>query len=255
MTDVYLGWPGSYARAIFDGFEPRYPINLLVSFAYIDEWRRDCEAGVWPSDRIASTMLDSGAFTAHTTGKAIDREALLAEQRSGRWTESVALDAIGDAAKSEANWRATVAAGSDAFPTFHYGEPWDVLERYVTESWKVGLGGIVGRPKAEQVRWYDEVFRRGWPARFHLFGSIDERLLRRYPFHSCDSAVWYLELVRYAGWALPDGRYLCLKGPAVAERIAGARYSADRYAERGQRMAARWRKALREVDRRRPARP
>lgn len=256
MTTVYLGWPsGEYAERVFDGYDPRYPLNLLVSFAYLPEWRKDVAAGQWPSDKVSATMLDSGAFTAHSTGKSIDRDALLAEQRSGRWTESVALDAIGDPEASERNWRASVEAGSDAFPTFHYGEPWDLLDRYRRESWKVGLGGVVGRPKGQQMKWYDEVFRRSWPARYHLFGSVDERLLSRYPFHSCDSAVWYLELIRYAGWCLPSGRHLTYKGPKTEQRIPFARYYAEKYLERGARMAARWRRVLREVEAKAPPRP
>jgi len=255
VTTVYLGWPLGYAAPIWKDYEPKHPLHILVSFAYLDVWDRDLEEGTVPVDHIQTTMLDSGAYTAHTTGKTIDPDALRREQQTGRWHESAALDAIGDVAKSEANWRASVAAGSDAWPTFHYGEPWDVLDRYAKESWKVGLGGIVGRPKADAIRWLDEVFRRAWPARFHLFGSIDERLLKRYPFHSCDSAVWFLLSIRYAGWSMPSGKHLTYKGPTVLERIPQARYKVDVYAERGARMTAHWRKVWRAVDTLRPPRP
>jgi hypothetical protein len=255
VTLVYLGWPGSYGDAIFRDYEPKHPLHLLVSFAYIDEWRKELAAGVWPEEYVDQTMLDSGAFTAYTTGRTIDREALMQEQRSSRWSECVALDAIGDPAQGEENWRASLDRGIDAFPTFHHGEPWEVLERYVRQSWKVGIGGVVGKPKTQLIDFYNEVFKRAWPARLHMFGSIDERVMRRYPWHSCDSAVWYLLSVRYAGWSLPSGKHLTYKGPDVATRIPQARYKIDVYTERGRRMAARWRKALAEVERKAPPRP
>jgi hypothetical protein len=255
VTVVYLGWPLGSVEGIFRDYEPSRPLDLLVSFAYMKEWQRAVDAGIWPAAHIGQTMLDSGAYTAATTGRTIDRSALIAEQRSGRWTETVALDAIGDHKASESNWRWSVSQGSDAFPTFHMGEPFEVLDRYVAESWKVGLGGVVGTAKGPLRSWLDKVFKRCWPARYHLFGCIDSLILNRYPFHSADSAIWFLQTIRYAHWAMPKGGSYIVKNRPTDERMPQCRYRIEELMDRSARLRVRWRRPLLECESKCPPRP
>lgn len=203
MSDVYLAWsPGGESRHTFTLLPPEIPeLNLLVSFVYLQEF-----SGRRYTNRFGKMMLDSGAFSAWKSGKVIDMAALVAETRNPRWDESVTLDVIGNGPASLDNALRMKAMGSPAYPVFHYGESWDILDRYREEFWKVGLSCRFGEPSSASYKWIAECFRRAWPYRFHSFGWVAPDLLKSYPFHSADTASWVLSPSTRGQWRAFGGK-------------------------------------------------
>lgn len=198
MTEIVFAAPNVQADAALAAWDwDARPLHLLASFAYPVIMER---ALGYPA---ASRMLDSGAFTAYHLGKEIDLDALIAEAKSDRWDEVVALDVIGDAEASYENAVAMRDAGCCAMPVFHIGEPWDLLEDYLRGWHRVGLSCRFGEPQKESLRFYEQCFARGWPHSFHSFGWVDRDALIRFPFASADAATWVVAAARYRNMALP----------------------------------------------------
>lgn len=142
---------------------------------------------------FASMVLDSGAFTEMTTGKAVDLgEYIEFCQEHGAAYEWIAsLDAIkGGAEKSVANWEAMKARGVDAMPTFHQGEPWSLLEDYCKATDRLGLG--FQRPIKDARPWLEDCFAR-IPDRVRVHGWAMTNYTD-FPFASVDSTTWLWEL-------------------------------------------------------------
>lgn len=187
---VYLASPGNQLHAECMG-----GMHVLESFAFF-------AASPWMvryRPTFASSMLDSGAFSEMTSGKAIDLGAYIAfahEHRRG-YDEIVNLDVIsGDVtARIDAGLRnlaAMRAAGLDPMPVWHQGEPWSVLTDLASGG-RVGIG--LQRPFRCVEETLDGAFSR-LPSgcRVHGFALANERYTGRYPFASVDSATWVHEL-------------------------------------------------------------
>lgn len=190
MTRVYLAWAGSgEARKTFREMagDPE-GVNVLVAFPYLCRYEEVARKGEVP--RHPHSILDSGAYSAWKSGKAIDIDALIVETKNPRWEESVCLDVIGDAEASVRNALYMKARGSPAYPVFHIGDPWEHLREYKRQFPKVGLSCRFGEPEKQSLAWLDKCFALAWPHRFHSFGWIKEEVLLRYPFHSADTASW-----------------------------------------------------------------
>lgn len=188
MTQLYLAGPqsGSACEAARQWDWDAKPLGILVSFSYLDVYRP-----VAPYYKKArSFMLDSGAFTAYTTGKPVDIDALIAEVNQPQWDEAVGLDVIGDWRGSKSNMEYMLARGaSKAMPVFHIGDPWDLLTFYCDNWSKVGLSCRFGEPVSTSLRFYEQCFARAWPHKFHSFGWIAHEALVRFPFHTADAAT------------------------------------------------------------------
>lgn len=160
---------------------------MLESFADIrpltDRYR-----GTW-----AGGMLDSGAFTEMTTGKAIDLHAYteFAQQHGDFYDAVINLDDIrGDVDKSLANLAHLRDAGVDAMPVFHQGEPWSVLEDMAADFDYLGIG--FQRPIENPLEFLDGVWSRIGDTRVHGFAMTN--YMGEYPFHSVDSTTWLWEV-------------------------------------------------------------
>lgn len=226
MTTLYLGLGGHGGTAqqasLLAVTKPVRP-SILVSFHYLPAFERASKN--WLEDfKHNQLMLDSGAYTAMTLGKAIDIDKLTAEVKTGRWKEAAALDVVGDPEASLRNARYMKAAGADAFPTFHFGEPWSYLETYCREFGKVGLGGIVPiKSVPDRMAWLDEVFARAWPKKFHLFGWLAREPLMRWPFHSADSCGWEMGPACFGTYSFASGQNLGLNRKKAMTQV-GATY-------------------------------
>lgn len=143
--------------------------------------------------------LDSGAFTAMTEGRPVRVEVF-------------ALDVIGDAAASMVNYRAIERAGIDAIPTYHYGEPWEVLDELARSYPKVAIGGVARRLRrlSQREEWAERCLQRVWPKRVHGFG-YSAPSLARLPFHSIDASTW-----AYAPKGF--GKYLSMRSTQLSIR-------------------------------------
>src|SRR5215831_6728385 len=128
MVETFSGWDWQ-----------SNPVNFLISFAALKAYRSYSE-----NMKPQETFLDSGAFTAHNTGKTINLDALCEEARTGGWSTVAALDVIGNAEASLKNALEMSRRGLPIIPTFHYSEPWDFLYEYKKQFDWIALGGTVG---------------------------------------------------------------------------------------------------------------
>jgi hypothetical protein len=148
-------------------------------------------------------VLDSGAFSAHTSGVPIDLSryiddclALLAGPDPPG--AIFALDVIGDPEASARNCERMQAAGVPAVPTFHRGSPWHYLDALARTDARIALGGLALRNAAgapilsvnAKIAYVEECYARLWPRWCHVFGCTDERVLGRFPVASADSTSW-----------------------------------------------------------------
>lgn len=251
MTMVYMAYSANpLARTALTMLMDwqRWPLGLLVSWSYLAIFASDrAVASIAP----ASTMLDSGAFSAWKSGRTIDREALTRETLNPYWRESVALDVIGDWRGSRENFLAMRAAGSPAMPVFHYREPFDLLDEYCALSPKVGLSCFLGEGDRESFRWMDECFRRAYPFRFHSFGASSREVLTRYPFHSADAVSWAIEAFQFgrcSALGIKRGKRLHAK---PAERAQDARHllpAIQGLADLQHELQGRWAKELQRME-------
>lgn len=188
---IYLATPGTQLHAEMMG-----GCHVLESFAlkatqpWMERYR----------PTFASLMLDSGAFSAMTTGKPVDLDAYIAFalQHRRAYDAIINLDVISGDVKERVdagkrNLQTMRDRGLDPMPVFHQGEPWSVLLE-LAACGRIGLG--VQRPMRDVDRFLDDCFERLPPhVRVHGFALANERYTGRYPFASVDSATWVHELM------------------------------------------------------------
>lgn len=252
MTRIYLAVSTDLKLR---GLGPEYPwdtrpLNLLVSFAYLQSWRK------WTWVKPSSTILDSGAYSAWKSGRWVDIEALTNETRNPAWSECVALDVIGDPAASFRNALAMQAAGSRAYPVFHFGDPWEHLIEYRKAFPKIGLSCKMGEGVAQSLRWLDGCFARAWPHRFHSFGWVEEAMLDRFPFESADTASWERNPASMGRWKFlgkpkrePRSRseFRSHSRPLGTRGVTNLRAEVEYYLRLQDYLAFRWRTQLAEL--------
>jgi len=163
-------------------------------------------------------MLDSGAYTAWKKGIKIKLQDyidfILRTRGKDTWTVVANLDVIpGKPNETPTPAEAERAAdeGWDNFlqlrdalaphgimpvHTFHRGDDFKWLKRLVDECEFIGLGPKTDGTTEVRAAWLDECMpyvtdANGYPThRLHGFGIGVPELIRRYPWHSIDSASW-----------------------------------------------------------------
>ncbi|UPT53317.1 queuine tRNA-ribosyltransferase [Synechococcus phage Ssp-JY38] len=150
-------------------------------------------------------FLDSGAYSASTQGITIDVgrycDYILRNQDIISMAASLDVlkaDTPMDAARQGyKNLCEMERRGVKVVPTFHQGEPEDMLEYYVSKYDYVLLGGMVGSSVKQLALWLDRVFERyltngdgTLKTRIHLFGVTSLPLMLRYNATSVDSSTW-----------------------------------------------------------------
>ncbi len=143
-------------------------------------------------------FLDSGAFSAWVRKESIPVGKLIDYWHASKdlWLTVAALDVIGDEVATWANYELMRKEGVPCIPTFHYGEPWDVLRKMVDTVEYMAFGGLVGVPSAARKSWLNEAWRltcdaKGFPRiKVHGFGVTTVDLMTTFPWHSVDSTSW-----------------------------------------------------------------
>ena len=166
------------------------PRNILCSFHYFRDYNLDQYANL-------HIVGDSGAFSAESQGAKISTADLAgwAKQWRHRLSWVAALDVIGDPVATRRNWLDMVENhGVPGVPTIHFGEDPSTLDFYAERGVDfVGLGGMVGKHTAKQMRWLITVFRYARDhhpdMRFHGWGVTADSVLQL-PFYSVDSSGW-----------------------------------------------------------------
>jgi hypothetical protein len=150
-------------------------------------------------------FLDSGAFSSFSKGVEVDigrycdyvhENMDIIETVDGQPLASV-LDAIGDVEGTWRNQDEMERRGVRPLPCFHYGEPEEALEYYVSNYSYITLGGMVPISTPQLRLWLDRIWEQyltdenGVPkVKVHGFGLTSLPLMLRYPWYSVDSSTW-----------------------------------------------------------------
>lgn len=183
---------------------------LLISYAYLGPFAEERHRYIY-----RNWSLDSGAFTAHSTGVAVDHQQYLDTckrlLRTDPTLEEVfALDVIGDHDATLRNVEEAWRQGVPAIPTYHVGEPESYLLHLKRHYPKIALGGAVGyRRKAE---WAELCFKRVWPHKVHGLGFSDPDCVMRLPWHSVDASSWEVGPCKFGRWRAYGGAHLRQRG-------------------------------------------
>jgi len=168
-------------------------VNLLWSYAYARNANLPEILADW-GIREASFFADSGAHSARTLGITLDVDSYAAwlHKWHGCFTVYANLDVIFGPKATWDNQRALEDHGLHPMPVFHTGEPWSVLDRYLSEGYTyIALGKLLGNPWSRLAPWMDKAFAMaGTSAVFHGFGLTNWPAIREFPFYSVDSSSW-----------------------------------------------------------------
>ena len=180
-------------------YKPSRPPSLLISYFYF--------GGFWKYRKhyyMRDWIMDSGAFSAHNSGKEINLQEYIDTCKKVKDTDKLlkeiySLDVIGDWKATEKNTRIMWKAGIEAIPTFHGGEPWDVLVGLAKDYDKIGIGGVARNSGLNKVKFLEKCFSLVWPKKIHAFGCV--KYADKFPFHSVDSTTWELSACAFGRWA------------------------------------------------------
>jgi len=150
-------------------------------------------------------VLDSGAYSAHTSGVVIDLAEYTATckhllKTDPTLSEVFALDVIGDWRASLRNTERMWADGVPAIPCYHLGEPDDVLIGLARDYPKIALGGVAHRTAKRKRAWAAQCFARVWPKAIHGFGFGSETAVMSLPWHSTDATNWETGPCAFGRW-------------------------------------------------------
>lgn len=179
--------------------------SMLISYHYRQfiEWMQRIDYRDW--------VLDSGAFSAAFAGAHIDLDEYIEFCKThpgiSAPSEIFGLDVIGDWEAGLRNVEKMWSEGVEAIPTYHIGEPKEVLEHIAARYPKIAISVSGTRLRgAKLIEWCDQVFAIAWPKKIHGFALVRPDLLRRFPFHSVDSTTWLFGPQAFGNWRSKLGR-------------------------------------------------
>lgn len=227
--------------------------SLLVSYAVLKP-----EHVPLAGQGFDEWVLDSGAYTAHNSGKVIKPDdfvkfALATKQNDARLKYVFALDVIGDPEASMKNALAAQTAGLEVIPTWHAGEPIEFAQELAKQFPRIALGGLVARLENNRAQLFDvgtkvhhaeKFFQAVWPKWVHGFGCTDDTMMTRLPFASVDSSSWEFGPAAFGMWKQFGKIPLSL---TQARRKVVLKTEVDWYLNRERFHDAQWRKELSKV--------
>ncbi len=192
--------------------------NHLTTFADQKEVKDTLSKMDKVSDLRPRVIIDSGAFTAFTTGKIINPKdyATWSLDFQKRWEHKMKslsfmnLDVIGNQDDSWKNQSILESLGMKPIPIITFGCDKKHLIRALDNYDYIALGGLVphSRNKIKLQKWLDYCFNiimgrykeTGVMSRIHLLGITTDWVLKRYPCYSSDSSSW-VACLRFGGGA------------------------------------------------------
>lgn len=160
-----------------------------------------------------SLIVDSGAFSAFTQGKAVNvsEYADFCLKNAEVITKAVNLDVIDPqgpeiaAEKGMLNFDYMLTRGIDAMPVFHARERTKWLDEMLVKGARyIGLSGTSLVSPVENKAWHKLIWSYATDeggralANFHAFGDTAEHSMLAYPWYSADSATWMIQAGRAA---------------------------------------------------------
>lgn len=174
---------------------------------YVDEIKQD---GI-------KVFLDSGAFSAFTTGIDVDIRAYCdyCIRHADVIDVASVLDGIGDPLKTWQNQQLMESYGVRPLPCFHYGEPEEYLKHYIENYGYITLGGMVPISTPQLKLWLDRIWHEYLTdehgrarVKVHGFGLTVVELMLRYPWFSVDSSSW-LQISSFGNVLIPEFGIVC----------------------------------------------
>lgn len=195
------------------------PPQILISFFYFRNKplaQLVDELGYRPE-----ILLDSGGFSAYTTGKNIALVDYLKYIDANRKyiDDFIALDVLNDMELTMDYWRIMRKRGYDPIPVFQYLASSDYMREYEAAGCNyVALGATVPESSKARVAGWIRVLRLEFPhTKFHLLGSSSEKIINFSDVYSCDSSTY----IRQAAFGQPEH----IKGRSGAARLERAVYN------------------------------
>ena len=180
---------------------------ILVSYVYLDSFLKRRHGYLY-----RDWALDSGAFSAHNSGKEIRLQEYIdvckrLKAEDATLTEVFALDVIGDWRASLRNAEEMWRQGVEAIPTFHPGEPESALIGMAKDYPKIALGGTALWNRDRKKQFLVQCFARVWPKKIHGFGVANYDGMMSVPFDSVDATSWETGTCRFGRWRAFGSEY------------------------------------------------
>lgn len=212
---------------------------LLVSYYYLPQFKQNRTAY-----RFRDWVMDSGAFSAHNSGKEIDLMEYIDEchkliETDPDLVEIYSLDVIGDWKASLKNTEIMWKHGIPAIPCFHADEPWDVLVGLARDYPKIALGGVALAKIGLKMKWAAQCFARVWPKKIHGFAFCSESAVLGLPFHSVDATSWEIGPCKYGQWKAFGNQRVSVRGSKQ-----NLRAEIQWYIELEKKARVRWKKEM-----------
>jgi len=174
-------------------------VDLLFSFAF--HKRIDLAAVRDAVGNDANIMIDSGAFTAHSTGKPIKLADYMAflEHWRGVYNYAMSLDVVHNTIATARNLVTLTDAGHKVLPVYTATANERELRRIARDFDYIAYGGMVGVPKTLQQAATKRVVDicRETNTRVHALGQASAQMFAVSQAHSGDSsAVSRMTLIR-----------------------------------------------------------
>jgi hypothetical protein len=162
---------------------------MLLSFAFCDRDDLSSYRAKMPCGRL---MIDSGAFTASTTGRVIKKEdyAAFLQTWEGVWDHAVTLDVIGDPRGTAANTRWLHSKGLNVMPVFTRGGKIADFDAMVKDHGYVCVGGGIGMPRQTVIARLSALQRRARDlgGGIHALGVGNTKGMAAIKPYSCDAS-------------------------------------------------------------------
>ena len=168
--------------------------NILLAYPIKESDIKQCKK------HNMSLFVDSGAYSVSTGKKKIKHTDYIDFIKRAKPDLYASLDVIGDPKASKINLLKEVKAGLNPIPTYHQGEPIELLEYYIDNFSYISLGGMVGTSSNKLKIFLDKAWskiaKKRMDIKIHAFGNLGN-LLKDYPFYSADGTHWlYACIVR-----------------------------------------------------------
>jgi len=166
-----------------------------------------------------SLFIDSGAFSAYTKNINISiQDYIDFIKKYKKYINVYAnLDVIGDPKQTLKNQIIMEDSGLSPIPCFHYKEDFNYLKYYLKKYDYIALGGMVKVIENKRINFLDQCFNiichtknRLPKVKVHGFGMTSFRIMKKYPWYSCDSTTWVIG-ARTGGVIIPrmvNGEYV-----------------------------------------------